>query len=258
MRRAPSRVRTLVSFLVLLPVLACTAKADPCPPGLDRLPPASPAQQLEAWSCELRFAAPDAGPEAPGPFSFRPWYGLISERYTLNWDEQEGFQLEVELSPGAADTLHYQARLEELAGFLTRFLDIWNNAMFRSPCETVPDSCLWTGQPGRWIARYPLAPEGHVEQCWDGAGFPLSMQGWQDGVQWFHAELKPVITHGERLLGQADIWLESGLVHYRFTLEYSLVSRFLMPARLLWSSSEWGQERELRIEFRQYQWRIKD
>lgn len=239
-------------------LMAAAVQARPCPPGLDRLPPASPATRLEAWSCELRFAAPDSDPTAEGPFSFRPWYGQIQERYTLNWDALEGFNMEVELSPGPADTLQYRARLEELASFLGPFLDVWNNAMFRSPCETVPDTTEWSREGGDWLARYPLAPQGYVEQRWDGSGFPLALQGWQDGVQLFHAGLQPVVTHGEQLLGQTDIWLETGLVHYRFRLEYSLVSHFLMPARLLWSSSVWGSEQELRIEFRQYQWRIKD
>lgn len=243
---------------LLLVACVTAARGAPCPPGMDRLPPASPAGQLEAWSCELRFAAPDEGLQAPGPFSFRPWYGLTRERYTLNWHQEEGFHLEVELSPGPSDSLQYPERLDELAGFLTGFLDIWDNAMFRSPCETVPDSCLWEERPGFWQARYALEQEGLMEQRWDREGFPRVIQGWQEGIQWLHAELSPVISHGERQLGQADLWLESGLVHYRFRLEYCLVSRFLMPARLLWTSSEWGMEQELRVEFRDYQWRIKD
>ena len=245
-------------LIVLCTILTGASCAAPCPSVLDHLPPSSPACLLDAWSCELRFAAPDDGPEAPGPFSFRPWYGQIDERYTLNWETGQGFHLEVELSQGPTDTLRYRERLEELASFLSGFLDVWNSAMFRVPCETVPDSTSWSAEDGGWCARYPVAPDGFVEQHWDSSGFPRGIQGWQEGIQLFQADLAPLVTHGENLLGQADIWLESGLVHYHFRLEYSLVSRFLMPARLLFNSSVWGSEQELRIEFRQYQWRIKD
>ncbi len=240
-------------------LLACAALAGvvhaaPCPPELSHLPPGSTAGRLLEWSCQLRFLPPGADFDSPGPFSFAPWFGRIQESYHLHWERNRGFELQVELPEAGADTSLYRERVVELAGFLEGFLDVWNHSTYAAPCSYVPEDADWEWDGSRWSASCEL-PGVRLFFAWNEAGFPLRMEGWQGSLPLFEARLLPERRQGCELLKSAEIYLESGLVSTHYDLEYALVDRFLLPARLVWKSSAWGDEQELRIEFRQYAWR---